>query len=113
MKLFELGKESRTNWEWNALLLTEENSRLDLIKKFKNNEFLNIEEPIQMLMVNVQSIKSDRKEVPFKTDIIYFGNDITYGAFSPRMSCYMIVSQRLKKILENFKLPPHQYYLFY
>ncbi|MAQ74808.1 MAG: hypothetical protein CL613_00580 [Aquimarina sp.] len=110
MKIYELGIDDKTNWEWRAVLPNKEDERL------KITETLNIDKPllftsedvINMVLINGQSVEENRKETPFKADLIYWTNDLTLNANSPNNGC--IVSEKLLKLLRSFNLPEYHYY---
>lgn len=108
MDIYELRMSRYGNLEWKAYYLEEE--KTGLIENMTNNELYSSKEPIKMLYVNIYDEKSKIEELPFSNDMIRWADDIIYKAYTPKSQGYMIISKKLKAILQKFELPPHSYY---
>jgi len=109
--IFVLTINNNSNWEWRAVLHKNEDSRLGVIETINSDlELVISNEPIKMYLINVQSVKHDRKEKPFEADLVYWLDDITLNAATPSIGACLIVSNALKSIIEQFSLPHHRFY---
>ena len=107
---FNVTKDDRTNWEWAAHFIRDDQNKyiLDALTK---DEALSLSEPITMFLINRQSVQSERKAIPFTADLVYWTDDLMYKAFKPSgVGSQVIISEGLKSVLEQFTLPPHRYY---
>jgi len=110
MKYFELQIDWRANKEWGVILPPMEDNALQITNKLTLQKELLLIRPINMGLMNRQSDETLRKEIPFQTDSLYWLDDITLGASKPDGGVYLIISSRLKNIIEKFRLPPHKFY---
>nr|WP_299036056.1 hypothetical protein [uncultured Tenacibaculum sp.] len=110
MKVFEVSLNDNIHNEWNIVLSQNVDKMYDLIRKIENDEEISInkDERIQMHLINIETNKKDRVEIPYESDILYWSNDITLGAYSPYKG--IIISKNLKNILSKYNLPPHFLY---
>lgn len=108
-KIYNLKLDSQKYWEWRIVLSEKENKRFNVIENLDNNKQILVPETekIRLFLINLKE-KSLRKEKPFQSDIIYWTDDITLGAFSP--SNRIIISKRFKKNLNSYSLPHHYIY---
>jgi len=109
MKAYQIMPNRRNNWEWNALLSKPENIAKSVIKNIENDISLQEERSIKMILHNLQPDKSLRKEVPFTSDIIRWGEDLLLDAYRPSGKSFAIISSKIKTILEQFSIAPHQF----
>jgi len=109
MNFFRLKVDRRLNKEWRVILPPVEDKMLQLINIFNRGEKPIINRPINMGLINTNSEKSQRKEIPFNVDLLYWLDDFMLGTSVPD-GAYIIVSSKLKKIIEKFNLPDHQFY---
>ncbi len=110
MKIFEISLNDELFNEWHVVLSQKVNIKYQVIDCIENNKeiILGKEDKIQMFLINIESNKDARKEIPFQSDILYWKNDITLDAYSPFKG--IIISENLKNILSNYNLPPHFLY---
>ncbi|WP_075340678.1 hypothetical protein [Tenacibaculum agarivorans] len=77
------------------------------------NEEIFIEDkelPIKMELIDsYENIGEWEGETPF-VDIIRWSDDFTLGSTKPRGGALLIISNKVKKIIEKYNLPPHQFY---
>lgn len=108
-KVYNLEVDNQKYWEWRIVLSEKEDKRFNVIENLDNNKQILVPETekIRLFLINLEE-KSLRKEKSFQSDIIYWTDDITLGAFSP--SNGIIISKRLKKILTSYSLPHHYIY---
>jgi len=110
MKYFELQINRRINKEWAIVLPPMEDKAVQITTNLTRQKMLVLNSPINMGLMNRQSDQALRNEIPFQADLLYWLDDITLGASKPEGGTYVIVSSRLKSIIEEFKLPPHEFY---
>jgi len=110
MKYYRLKTNFKENKEWQAILPPIENQALQITAKLGRQERLDINRSINMGLYNRQSDDAQKKETPFKADLIYWRDDITLGVTKPELGAYVIISSKLKVILEQFSLPRHKFY---
>jgi len=110
MNFYKLKINRRVNKEWAVILPPMEDNSLQVTNKLNKQQELVLNSPINMGLMNRQSDETLRKEIPFQADLLYWLDDITLGASKPEGGAYVIVSSKLKHILEKFKLPPHMFY---
>ncbi len=110
MDTYELRMSRYGNLEWKAYYLEEEEKKRGLIESMNNNDLHVSNSLIKMLYVNTYEERSKIQETPFSSDMIRWADDITYKAYTPNSQGYMIISKKLKAILEKYELPPHSYY---
>lgn len=107
---YSVKKDDRTNWEWQAHFIRDAHNKY-ILDALTNDEVLTLSEPITMFLINRQGDVSQRKAIPFAADLVYWTDDITYKAFKPSgTGSQVIISANLKSVLEQFTLPPHNYY---
>lgn len=110
MKAYSLGIDTRTNGEWRAILVKEENDKKHITDKLDRNEIVEAS-VINMFLTNIVTDKNLRKEKPFETDIIYWLNDLLLDAVTAQNG--IIISSRLKSFLQKFKIGDHKFYDVY
>lgn len=112
MDLFKLSRDFKTNKEWNAILKKPQDEKLNLSSCFANGLQLDLlgQEGVEMELINSRSVKTERTGKLLEADLIYWTDDITLNAFKPSGACYAIVSERLKRLLEEFNFHDHYYY---
>ncbi|MCS3795205.1 hypothetical protein [Niastella sp. OAS944] len=102
--------DNRTNWEWQAHFIKDTHNKY-ILDVFTTDEVLTLAEPITMFLINRQGDLSQRKAIPFAADLVYWADDITYKSFRPSgPGSQVIISEKLKAVLEQFTIPPHKYY---
>lgn len=110
MSMYNLQASEYGNLEWKAYYLREEDDKTGLIESINNkNEYIS-SLVIKMLYVNIYKEIEKSSEELFLSDMVYWGDNITYKAYTPYGQGCMIVSKKLKKVFEDFALPPHSFY---
>lgn len=104
----ELGYSGR--FEWRAILRSEENNKYKIVNKLNNGDVLQIDDPIQMDLININLIEDRKDFSPFDLDFIYWANDITLDAFSPNKSACVIISSKLKELIQKYSFHTHNYH---
>jgi len=110
MKFYNLKVNRRINKEWRVILPPSEDNTLQVTNKLSSEEKLDLNRPINFGLINTESDRSLRNETPFQVDLIYWKDDIMLGASKPEGKVFAIVSSKLRKILEKYKLPSHVFY---
>ena len=109
-KVYTIEVDDNLFWEWKVALSDKENKRLDVINKIESDEEIALkkEDRIKFFLINIESDKKNRVEKPFQSDIIYWTDDVTLGAF--KASNGVVISEKLKNSLKNHSLPKHYLY---
>ncbi|MCG8207853.1 hypothetical protein [Tenacibaculum finnmarkense] len=109
-KVYEIEVDDNLFCEWKVVLSDKENKRLDIINKIESDDkiILKGEDKIKFFLINIEPDKKQRTEKSFKSDIIYWTDDITLGAFNA--SNGVVISQKLKNSLDHYSL--HNHYIY-
>jgi len=106
MKFYELSAKS---FQWHTIL--ERNKLHEVIVPINKDQFVSEKEfPLRMELVDsYKNIKEWTGETPF-VDIIRWSSDFTLGGNKPKKGVCIIISEKIKKVLEKYKLPSHSFY---
>ncbi|WP_442266689.1 hypothetical protein ACSIGC_03050 [Tenacibaculum sp. ZS6-P6] len=107
MKFYML---SPNTFQWKAIL--KGNKINDVLATIKSKEeFINEKMlPLKMDMIDSYENKKLWKGDTIFVDAITWSDDFTLGGNNPEVGAVMIISKSIKKVLENYNLPPHRFY---
>ncbi|GAA3509193.1 hypothetical protein GCM10022393_21790 [Aquimarina addita] len=96
-------------FQWKAIL--ERNQMRKVFVPIDNNEWVKEENyPVKMDLVDsYQDLSQWKGDTPFK-DVINWSSDFTIGGLTHKAGAFMIMTQKVKEILEKYNLPPHRFY---
>ena len=106
MKFFEF---SPNTFQWNIKIIREQFKKVFV--PLSNNKWVKEEDlPIKMdLIDSYQDIKYWKGETPF-VDVLSWNTDITLGGIKPKKGVNLMVSKKVKEVLEKYRLPEHRFY---
>ncbi len=108
MEFFELKIGRKNNKEWRVVLEESENGRTQLLQKLKEDKPFSIDGPIRMKLVNTQLEEERKEKTPLSLDLFFWSDTFENNVQKPKGS-YVIISSKLKAILEKGKKPDHQF----
>ena len=106
MKFFEFYVNT---FQWDAVLQRSQMRKVFL--PIDNEKWVQEEDlPIKMDLVDsYQDLSQWEGDTPFM-DVIDWSSDFTIGGLTHKAGCFMIMTEKVKKVLEKYHLPPHRFY---
>jgi len=97
-------------FQWNAVLQRGKQLR-NVFVPIDNDEWVKDEHyPVKMDLVDAyQDLSYWKGETPFM-DVITWSSDFTIGGLTHKAGTLMIMSKKVKEVLEKYNLPPHRFY---
>ncbi|MEX6625613.1 hypothetical protein [Tenacibaculum salmonis] len=106
MKFFEFKNKV---FQWTININQEDYGKV--IAPMNDNIWLAKESlPIKMRMIDAyEDIDLWEGETPF-VDVLGWYTDITTGDIKPKKGTYIVISKKIKEVLEKYRLPEHRFY---
>ncbi|WP_440121038.1 hypothetical protein [Tenacibaculum sp. Ill] len=102
---------SSSQWKVGFIIDYKNEKLKTFFQSLSERRIAEIDEPLSMITYNIIEEENKREDKsPFVYDALYWSNDIRIGSSTLHGITSFIMSDRLKKIIENFELPEHRFY---